>query len=222
MSDLTPDMASRLRAVLPATWFPDDAPVLDGVLAGLGAAWTAILNQLAYVRAQTRIATATDLWLDVIAADCFAARIKRRARQGDTPFRSVIQRELLRERGTRGALIAAVTDLTGRAPTVFEPGRPADTGAWSVSAGGGLGWGVAGGWGSLTLPTQSFVTAYRPRGTGISQVAGWGEPAAGYGLGAGVYATLDQAQGQVTDADIFAAIAYALPTNAIAWTRILN
>ena len=36
------DMAARLRAALPARWFGDVAPVLDAVLAGIGAIWAAL------------------------------------------------------------------------------------------------------------------------------------------------------------------------------------
>jgi hypothetical protein len=100
---------------------------------------------------------------------------------------------------------------------VFEPSRPADTGAWN----GRLGYGLAGGWGSLMLPFQCFVTAYRAQGGGIASTAAYGGPA-GYGQGAIQYASLAMLTGQITDSDIMAAAASIMPTATIAWTRISN
>lgn len=218
------DMLARLRAVLPARWFPDTAPVLDGLLGGLASGWSWAYQLLQYVKAQTRIATATDIWLDIIANDFFGDRLTRRSGQGDAAFRNRIQRELFRERGTRAAIVAALQDLTGRGPFVFEPARSTDTGGYSSMSGGGggLGYGSAGGWGSLALPFQCFITAYRPVGSGIATVSGWGGPSGGYGQGTIEYASLEMVQGQVTDNDIYAAVADVLPVAAIGWTRITN
>ena len=115
-------------------------------------------------------------------------------------------------------------DLTGRAPLVFEPARTTDTGGYAslAGAGGGVGYGRAGGWGSLALPFQCFITAYRPVGSGIATVCGWGGPAGGYGRGAIEYASLEMVQGQVTDADIYSAVANVLPVAVIGWTRITS
>ena len=101
-------MLARLRAVLPTYWFPDSAPVLDGLLNGLAAGWAWSYQQLQYVKAQTRIATATDIWLDVIADDFFGNRLSRRPGQSDSALRGRIQRELFRERGTRGAIASVL------------------------------------------------------------------------------------------------------------------
>ena len=212
------DMLRRIKTVLPARWFADASPVLDGVLNGLAAGWAWVYGLLGFVVAQTRIATATGVWLDMIARDCFGTRLSRRGGQADDVFRARILRELLRERGTRGAISAVLQDLTGRTPVIFEPARIADTGAYDA----GIGYGVAGAWGCLNLPYQCFVTAFRPHGNGIAQVSGWGAPAGGYGRGALEYASLGMVQGQVTDADINAAVAGVLPVATIAWTRITN
>ncbi len=212
------DMLARLRAVLPPRWFPDDAPVLTGLLTGLADAWSWLYGLLAAARAQARIATATGAFLDMIAADFFGARVTRRKAQNDGAFRTAILRELLRERGTRAALTSVLTDLTGRAPAIFESARPADTGAWN----GVNGYGMAGGWGSLALPFQCLVLAHRPQGAGIASVAGYATSAAGYGLGPVEYASLAMLQGQVTDADIYAAAASVMPACGIAWMQITN
>ena len=223
------DMLARLKTVLPSRWFADDSPNLNGVLAGLASGWAWIYSTLAYATTQTRISTATSFWLEVIAGDFFAHRLNRRVGQSDTAFRLRITRELLRERGTRFAIIAALTDLTGRMPYIFEPSRVTDTGAYGnrTGAGGGLAWGLAGGWGSLNLPFQCFITAYRPAGSGIASVSGWGGRASmsaigGYGSGSIKYASLDMVQGHVTDADIYGAVADVMPVASIGWTQISN
>jgi hypothetical protein len=217
------DMLARLKAALPVGWFPDTTPVLDMVLQGLAWSWSWSYGVLDYVRRQTRLATATDVWLDIAARDFFGIRIVRRG-QGDAAFRAEIRREVLRERGTRAAVVAVLTDTTGRQPTVFEPARTADTGAWGGATGHvtGLASGAVGGWGSLALPYQAFVTAYRPSGSGIANVAGWSASAGGYGVGAIEYGALAMTQAPVMDADIYAAVASVMPVAAIAWTRISN
>lgn len=217
------DIVARLKAVLPSGWFPDSTPVLDAILGGLAAGWSSIYTALQYARNQTRLATASDIWLDIIAEDFFGARLSRNG-QGDALLRVRIQHEILRSRGTRAAVSSVLTDLTGRAPAIFEPFRPADTGAWGSGrvAGSGIGYGTAGGWGSLSLPYQCFVTAYRPNGSGIANVTGWTKPAGGYGVGAIEYGNASMSQAQVTDSDILCAIASVMPVAAVAWTRISN
>lgn len=210
----TADIVRRLRAVLPLRWFPDpgSAPVLDALLAGLADAWSWLLDLLRQAKLQTRIATATAGWLDAIALDFFGARLPRGAGEADGPYRGRILRELRRTRGTRAAVVQALVDLTGRMPTVFEPARPADTGAWGLATA----WSGTGGWGSLMLPCQCFVTARRPLGQGIAMLAGYGSG------GPLAYASLGMVQGQVTDAAIYAAVADCLPAAATAWVSIVN
>jgi hypothetical protein len=218
------DMLSRLRSALPTRWFPDEAPILNGLLSGLASAWSWVYDLLQYVKAQTRIGTATGIWLDMIAQDYFGARVARRTGQSDTEFRNRIRRELFRERGTREAIVSALQDLTGRTPRVFEPGRTTDTGRYHSlnGAGGGVAYCVAGGWGSLGLPFQCFISAYRPTGSGIAMVAGWRGPSGAYGEGAIEYASLAMVQDQITDSDIYTAIADVMPAATIGWTRITN
>ena len=187
----TENMAKRLRMVLPARWFADDTPVLDGLLTGFAstAAWSASL--LDAVRLQARIGTATGSFLDIAATDFFGSRVARRSGQSDIAFRATMLREMFRPRATRQALGADVQDVTGRSPDIFEPNRPADTGAWN----GMCGYGAAGHWGSLGMPNQLLLTAYRP----LPGSPGWGE---------------------VSDIDILAAAAGAAPIATTIWTRI--
>ena len=89
-----------------------------------------------------------------------------------------------------------------------------------MGAGGGIAYQLAGGWGSLNLPFQIFVTTYRPASVGIGFVSGWECDGGGYGQGSLEYASLTMMQGQVTDTDICRAITAVLPVGVIAWTRI--
>lgn len=215
------DIYRRLRGFLPP-WFGDEAdtPIINGVLQGLAYAAAYVYSLIGYARLQTRIKTATDGWLDVIAADFFGDSLLRAANQPDESFRARILINLFRERATRAGLIRVLQDLTGRAPVVIEPTRPADTGAYGVPTSG---YGYAGAYGSLSSPFQAFVIAFRPTGTGIPNVAG-------YGISTGAYATPSQAeyaslsmiQGGVADADIYAAIDSVKPVGTIVWTSIVQ
>ncbi len=129
MTGDTNDLLARLKVTLPAKWFADSTPILDGLLTGLASAWSWLYALLVFTRNQTRLATATGTFLDAISADCLGPALPRRTAEPDATYRLRIARELLRERNTRTALVAALTDLTGRPPIVFEPTRPADTGA---------------------------------------------------------------------------------------------
>ena len=209
------DFLSRLKSLLPANWFKGSTPILDGTLSGIASALSAVYSLAAYARLQTRIATATDGFLDLIAFDFFGYTLPRAGNETDANYRKRIQAQLLVERGTRRGLIQALTLLTGRAPVVFEPARPADTGAYNTNT---MGYNVAGGYGSLALPFQSFVTAYRPQSEGIPNVGGYGNPQSGYGVG-GAYVNPAEATG-VTDASIYQLIDAVKPLNAIVWTRI--
>ena len=208
-----PDIVARIKAVLPTRWFPDQTPVLDTLLTGLATGWSSLYALLAFVRLQSRIATASGAFLDGASADYFANRLPRRSAEPDTAFRVRIQQQLRREHATRAALVSVVTDLTGHAPQIFEAGRVSDTGAYNTN---GFAYGAAGAWGSLALPFQVFVTARRAQGAGIASIAGYGT------AGPLARASLAAAGGQVTDADIYAAIASVMPTATRAWTRITN
>lgn len=218
----TQDLTARIRAVLPQSWFGDSTPILDALIGGIAEAWSWLYGLLTYVTQQTRISTASDVWLDIIAQDFFGGNISRRAGEGDASLRLRIQMEMFRERATRNAVEQVLIDLTQRAPVIFEPARPVDTGAYGTVAGSpmGLAYGVVGGWGSLALPFQCFITAYRPTGSGIATVAGWGSPAGAYGVGAIEYATADMVAGQVTDGEIAQAVASVTPTATTSWLRI--
>lgn len=218
------DMAARLRALLPRGWFADEAPILAGLLAGLASVWAWSYGLLDYVSQQSRLATASEGWLDLIAEDYGGAAWARFAGETDDAFRTRIRHNLARLRGSRPALIDNVTTLTGRAPRVFEPAFPPDTGGLN---GPGLGWNMAGGWGNLSLPYQCFIIAYRPHGGGIANLGGWGSTETNFALGGWNTAALGWGnaaliRGAVTDAQILATVADSMPAASIAWTALSN
>ena len=88
------DMQARLLAALPNGWFADEAPVLSGLLRGLGSGWAWLYSLLTYVRQQSRIATATDGWLDLIARDYGGPAWGRLTGETDTAFSARIMRNL--------------------------------------------------------------------------------------------------------------------------------
>ena len=152
------NMRLRLRLALPDRWFADVAPVLDGLLLGLGSTWAGLHGLLGVVRAQSRRLTASGGFLDMTAGDLFGGRLPRHAAEADDVFRVRIGRALHRVRATRAAVLDAVAEEGGGAVRVFEPARPLDTGVYN---GPGLGWGVAGGWGSLAMPLECLVIVQR-------------------------------------------------------------
>lgn len=192
------DCLKRLKGVLPP-WFGDyaQAPAVSAVLQGLAWAASFVYSLWAYAALQTRIKTATDGWLDMIAGDWFGVFLQRRLGQSDTSYRALILAWIFRERGTRAALIKVLQDVTGRTPLVFEVNRPLDTGAYNVAAlPWGYGQGVCG-YGTQNLPPDTvFVIAYRP--------------------------TIGSQQYGVQDADIFLAIEAVRPVTTPVWVKLLN
>ncbi|MEB5837011.1 hypothetical protein MXF26_12180 [Pantoea dispersa] len=212
------DFVSRLKALMPARWFDDSNPILDAVLNGLAQALAWAYSLYLFAALQTRILTSTGGWLDLTAYDFFGDKVKREAGQSDADFLNVIRTNMFRERGTRQSIINVLTDLTGIAPDIVEPTRPLDTGSYG---GPMIGYGVAGAYGSMMMPYQAFVTAYRPFGVGIPYVAGYRSTPSGYSQASrGEYAPAANLA-SLTDAQIYAAIASVKMEGTAVWVRIL-
>jgi hypothetical protein len=213
------DILARIKSLLPFRWFPDSTPVLDALLSGPAWALAQIYALIQYARLQTRIATATDGFLDLISFDFFGNTLLRRQQEQDNPFRARILATLLREKATRKGMNDALVNLTGRAPIIFEPSRPADTGGWNRPD---RGWSQSvGGWGSQKWRAQVFITAFRPTGAGIPNIVGWNGAGAGWSRpGQNKWSSRTQIIGAVTDADIFALIDQVKPAGVTAWVRI--
>jgi hypothetical protein len=150
------------------------------------------------------------------ASDFAGAALPRRSGESDAAYSARVRASLLLPRATRSGLIETLTALTGRTPAVFEPRNAADTGGYNLRSG----YNSLGGYGSMSLPYQFFVTALRPNDTAISNASGYGAGPGGYNLAPLQYASDSALGGIVSDAEIYAAVAAVLPSCAIAWTRI--
>lgn len=110
------------------------------------------------------------------------------------------------------SIIPTTTVVVTRAADILLNNMPAG----SIAIGG---YGAAGAYGSILLPYQAFITAFRPNGQGLPFVSG-------YGISTGAYSTPSRSTygqlsgGDVTDADIYAAIDATKPIGTVAWTRI--
>lgn len=221
------DFVSRLSVVLPKRWFAEQSPNLVAMLTSIATPWVWLYGLITYVITQTRLATATDDWLDLISNDYFGHSLSRQPNEADFSYRRRIQAALLREGATRSAVSAGLESLIGARPAIFEPANCMDTGSYGDPAEGpnmpvtGMAYGQAGGWGNLQLPLQFFVTAARPPTPGLGMLAGYGTSNGGYGAGAISYVNLSLLAGHVSDADIEATLCSLLPINAMAWLRII-
>ncbi|MHA3117240.1 hypothetical protein E0H86_07090 [Acinetobacter sp. ANC 4635] len=208
------DFFKRIKSLLPNGWFGDNSPVLDALLWGMSQALAWCFSLYLYAKAQTRILTATDGWLDLIAYDFFGTSLQR-GNLNDSSFRNRIQINIFRERGTRNAISKILYDLTGRYPTITEPQLPSDVGYY----GGMAGYGVAGCYGSLSMPYQAFVTVYRSPSVGLPYVAGYGTSTGGYSQASRAdYASISQIG--LTDADLIAAVESVKPFGTTIWMQI--
>lgn len=194
MTGDTNDIFLRLKNALPLRWFgtsADSPSIIDGVLWGLATVLAFVYSLYVYAKKQTRILTATDTWLDLIAWDFFAGSVVRGVGQTDDSFRAAIQANMFRAKLTRAAITSILKQLTGVAPTIIETWRPLDTGAYGSLANpslGVMGYGVAGAYGSL-LTCQLFITT----APGLSGI---------------------------TNADLYAAVDATKAAGVVAWVRI--
>jgi hypothetical protein len=218
MSINVPNLVARLKAVLPARWFSDNSPILDAVLTGVASAWVEVFSLLEDTGAQKRIGTASGVFLDIAAQDYFGDALTRRVAEVDTAYAIRIQQNLVRPRATRDAVVQALQDLTGRVPVVFEPRNPTDTGGYNLN----MGYGLAGGYGSMLLPYQFLVRAYRPNNLPVNNASGYVQGPGGYNAAPAFYADTAEFQGNISDAEIYAGVAAVVPTTSIAWTNISN
>lgn len=224
------DFKQRIRADLPS-WFGNaDTPILSALIAGLATVWSSVYGLFQFVQLQARIRTSTGGYLDIISADFFGNSLPRATGESDTAFRNRILATILSEKGTRAGLYYTLKTLTGRAPVIVEPMRPADTGGYAT---GGVGYGVGGAYGSVAVGAyQAFIKAFRPASTGLPYVSGYGLATypggsqggpGGYGIPSQIeYGSMLAIQNGVTDAQIYAAIDSAKPAATIVWTEISN
>lgn len=222
----------RLAGLLPPSWFgtgatevnsitsAPGAPVLNMVLSGVSynLSWDYVL--FAYVLKQSRLATATGVWLDRISYDFFGNNLPRRVGESDTAYRNRIFAELFRERDTRNGIIQALTDLTGNAPKIMELWNPGDCGGYDVAA--SLAYDKVGAWGDLSLNNQFLVTAFRASPPGVASVGGFDNPQSGFDVGGSEYVDMAWITGIITDAEIYATVARTVAAGYTAWVALFD
>ncbi|UGY15102.1 hypothetical protein HAP48_0042360 [Bradyrhizobium septentrionale] len=217
------DILRRVRRLLPRRWWQWGAPLRDTILGGLSdlAAWC--FDWTTYARKQTRLATATGIWLDVLCYD-FLQRHLTRGSASDEVFRALIDATIFTERVTRKGMSDSVVILTGSRPWIFEPWNTFDTGAYSSSAQayGQMGYGVGqGGYGNMNLPGQLFMKVLRGANSGVPNADGYGGYTGGYGFGSvELVGNATRLMG-VTDQQIEKLITFTKPTGVTVWLQIL-
>ncbi|MBN3757235.1 hypothetical protein G3N95_30135 [Paraburkholderia sp. Tr-20389] len=210
------DIVVRLQQYLPRGWFGDfnNAPNINAVLQGAAWGLSTQYALLTFAALQTRIATATGGWLDLISNDFFGTALPRLQNESDGAFRARILANLFVKGPTRGDMSAVLTLITGRKPDIFEPSNTTDSGGWD----GGFYWdsGV-GRWGA-PMPYQSLVTAYRPATSALSlgELDSFRWSFDTYG------AWSDSPVTSVTDAAIIAAVESTRAVGTVVWLRITN
>lgn len=226
------DILSRLRAYLPSRWFgstSDHVPLLVAILNGFAFVLSEIYALYAYAKQQTRIATATGGFLDIISSDFFGSSLPRNPGESDGSFRARIKAALIQKKVTRDGISEVIYALTGNYPTIVEPWRPLDTGAYvsgaspfSPGVSPNYGYNKAGAWGSLICNAQAFITVPAPTSTGgFADVGGYNDSVGGYAVGSQLsYMTLGNWQGGVSPAAIAAAIAATKAEGTVMWFRI--
>lgn len=212
------DIRERIGATLPRNWFGTDVPLRQAVLGGLADALAWVFAFITYARTQTRLATASEFWLDLYAWDAFGVRFQRRERETDDGFRARIKAELLRPRATRAAIRRALREATGFDPVLIEPWNAADIrGGYGA---GRLGYGVAGRYASLRYPYQMFARVRRPTPGNLPGLGGYDLGRGGYGAGRIAYVGRAVAAPSIPDADIYQTIEQTKTAGTCVWTKI--
>lgn len=218
----TNDVLNRLNVVLPP-WFGEGTlSILPGILAGFANQGVTLYNQFFYVKLQTRISTATDINLDQIAVDFFGVNgFLRSPNEGDISYRNRILVSILRERATRRGMITILTLLTGTAPLIVEPMRPADLGGYSIA---GVGYDVGGAYGNPKVPYQCFITVFSPTFSTIANVAGWNIATGAWSQPGSneVWSNLGDTTNALNAAEIYAAINSTKCEGTICWVKIVS
>ena len=227
------DIQQRVLMVMPRRWWTWKATIQGWIIGGLSDSASWAYSWFVYALQQSRIATSTGPFLDIIAYD-YLRRYLTRQGMSDVLFRTVIMATILQERVTRFGMIQALTNILGVAPQVIEPWHTGDCGGYGSP---NVAYGRAGAWGSIALPGQVFmklsITGLLPRG--VPNATGYGGYAGGYyGSGTGTYGHIGTdagaieyvgsavAQIGVTDRIIYRIIKFTRPTGVICWTRILS
>ena len=172
---------------------------------------------VAFARAQTRLATASGPFVDLIGLDFLGLGIARQIGQNDAGYKARITREIFRERNTRAGVLAAVADLTGAQARMIELWNPLDCGGYDT---GFLGFDAIGRWGSIGDAPQFLISTPQPVGAGLPNVGGYDNGLGGYDTGAEEFGDISLMTGSVTDQDIYNTINATRSAGVVAWVAI--
>jgi len=178
------DITNRLLAFLPNGWFPSNDPTtrVYALQYGFAAALATITSQLAYVTVQTRVATATGAFVDLISWDFFQGTLPRMPGETDREFSLRIRQNVFLDRNTRPSIDAAVFNLTGIHPQIIESWRPADTGGYDTN---GLFFDALGCWATEFCDFYVYVILPALVPPSTPTLIGWDDPGTGGGWDAG-------------------------------------
>jgi hypothetical protein len=218
------DFLSRIRALLPP-WFPNPStapPFITGLIDAYAnmAAW--IYSLIQYVTLQTRIATATDGWLDLIAYDFLGPTLIRGA-MTDAQFRAAIIAAIFQARNTRAAIAQVLQSLTGQAPLILVPNGGDPPGYYNGTGYYGSPTTVA--FDNLQIDSAGHTLEIDTAGDQLAIAATytWSGPTplGSRGLPFQIFVTAYRGNG-VTDAQIYAAVAATVSDGITGWVQIQN
>ncbi len=132
------DIIGHLQDWLPQGWFPNTAGTrIYAILSGFASVLSTIYSLITYTKMQTRVATATDGFLDLASQDYLGSNLPRLLGETDTAFSARIRASVFLAANTRPAIQKALENLTGNPVRMIEPWQPNDTFVWGRSF-----WGV--------------------------------------------------------------------------------
>lgn len=128
------DVTSRFLRWLPQGWFPSITGTrVYALAAGFGSILATIFGMVAYAKAQTRIATTTDGFLDLASQDYLGANLPRLLGESDTAFSARIRANIFLKANTRSAVQNALETVTGAPVRMIEPWQPNDNARYGNS-----------------------------------------------------------------------------------------
>jgi len=128
------DVIWRLQRWLPQGWFPTNVGTrIYAIVSGWASALSTVYVLIVYAKLQTRIATATDGFLDLASRDYLGKRLPRLSGEQDPAFSTRIRASIFLAANTRPAIQTALENLTGNSVRMIEPWQPNDNARYGRS-----------------------------------------------------------------------------------------
>ncbi len=208
----------RFLKLLPLNWFAVGALTLSIVASAVAAMFGDVQAVITAVQANIYLQTTSGGYLDLWVYDFFGPDLLRGAGESDTAYIARVQGSLLAPACTREAITNAITTQTGYEPTVVEPWRPSDTGAYGVLGG----YGEFGTWTDY-LPYQAFLTITVPSSvSGVPEIAGYGAGPGGYGVASMLYYEEIVTTSSLVAQNVYDLIERLKVYGTLIWVRLIN